>query len=551
MSATPEIKSVRKEVQGYLWFLECLDQINRAFQETNDLEEMMARVLETMLSILDCDRVWLVYPCNPNATSWQVQMERTKPEYPGATSAQLGVTMDVLVADAFMDLLESTRPVKFEPGKGRHQVTKSMKEKFGFKSVLAMALYPKGDKPWVLGLHQCSYARVWTPEEEQLFQEIGRRLSDGLTSLLAYRSLQQSEEKFRRMVETASEGVWAAGADGIITFVNARMASMLGYSVGEMLGRLLTDFIPEEDRLADRNKMEQRRRGAKEIYERRLLRRDGSTVWTLSSASPIFDENHEFDGSFVMETDISDRKRAEADLVKAKEAAENAARIKSRFLDIAAHELRTPVTAMTMALEFAQRQTKKGNVPEPKILDLLQRQAIRLGRLVVDLLDVSRLDRGAVTLHRAPTNLVALIDSSVEEFSIQEPKRRIQFVRPQQSIVAPVDPLRVQQVLSNLIDNALKYTPENRPVEVTTDLLPDSVRISVTDHGAGITEEQQVELFKPFNRGSTDREVRASGLGLGLVVSRGIVNLHGGTIGVRSKMGEGSTFYFDLPRVAA
>jgi signal transduction histidine kinase len=105
-------------------------------------------------------------------------------------------------------------------------------------------------------------------------------------------------------------------------------------------------------------------------------------------------------------------------------------------------------------------------------------------------------------------------------------------------------------VLSNLLENALKYTPEDRPVQVTVEPLRNRVRVSVIDHGEGISKEQQADLFKPFTRGRTDREERVSGLGLGLSVCRGIVELHGGTIGVVSELGAGSTFYFELPRKA-
>jgi signal transduction histidine kinase len=244
----------------------------------------------------------------------------------------------------------------------------------------------------------------------------------------------------------------------------------------------------------------------------------------------------------------AERNRAEVELMRAKESAENATRAKSRFLDIAAHELRTPVTAFSIMLELAQKQVQQGQTLEISLLSRLQGQAYRLSRLVVDLLDVSRLERGMVTLHRTPTDLVSLISSNVEEFSIQAPKRRIVFVKPEYPIEVDVDVVRINQVLSNLLDNAVKYTPEESSVEVKVDSLADRVRVSVIDRGPGISKEQRTELFKPLVRGTSDRVERTSGLGLGLFVCQAIMELHGGKIGVESEEGVGSTFYFELPR---
>lgn len=245
---------------------------------------------------------------------------------------------------------------------------------------------------------------------------------------------------------------------------------------------------------------------------------------------------------------LTERKRAEAELVAAKESAEKAASLKSRFLDIAAHELRTPITVFSIMLELAQKQLKKGQPIDISTLDRLQWQAKRLSHLVVDLLDVSRLERGVVTLHQIRTNMILLISACLEGFIVQAPKRSIIFTKPQQPIELNIDPVRINQVLSNLLDNALKYTSEGSPIEVRAESSPDLVRVSVIDHGVGIKKDQQAELFKPFTRGSSDREERTSGLGLGLFVCRGIIELHGGTIGVVSEAGVGSTFYFELPR---
>jgi signal transduction histidine kinase len=207
------------------------------------------------------------------------------------------------------------------------------------------------------------------------------------------------------------------------------------------------------------------------------------------------------------------------------------------------------VTAFSVLLDLALKRQKSGEPPVSDLLCRLQGQAKRLSRLIIDLLDVSRLDRGMITLREICADIVSVISATVDEFIMQFPKRRFQFHRPPRAIEIDLDPARISQVLSNLLDNAVKYTPEDIPVEIHIDSRTDWVRVSVVDHGPGIAKDQQANLFSPFTRGTTDREERAGGLGLGLAVCRGLIELHGGTMGVMSEPGVGSTFYFELPRV--
>ncbi|MBU0678880.1 MAG: PAS domain S-box protein, partial [Verrucomicrobia bacterium] len=305
-----ERKRAETERQAHLRFLESMEQVNRAMQGANDLEQMMSDVLDVVLSVFNCDRVFLLYPCDPESPSWSSPMERSKPEYPGVLALGLELPMDAEVAETLCILLDSDGPVKFGPG-SNYSLPTDVSERFALKSFMSMALRPKVGKPWQFGIHQCSYARIWTVEEERLFQEIGRRLSDTLTSMLTWRSLCESEARYRRIVDMANEGIWVLGEDLMTILVNARTVDMLGYSCEEMLGRPVTDFMFAEDVPDHLAKMENRRRGVSENYERRFRRKDGKTVWTLASAAPIFDDEHHFQGTFAMLTEITERKLAE------------------------------------------------------------------------------------------------------------------------------------------------------------------------------------------------------------------------------------------------
>ncbi|MEJ2407670.1 MAG: PAS domain S-box protein, partial [Candidatus Thiodiazotropha sp.] len=189
-------------------------------------------------------------------------------------------------------------------------VPASTSERYGIKSFMAIALPPKTRMAWEFGIQQCSDARVWTHDEEVQFQEIARRLTDGLTSMLMQRDLRESEAKYRRIVDTANEGILTLDDHEKITFINAHMAKMLGYTRNELEGHRASEFLLKEDLSDHRQRLINRHNKLSETYERRLVRKDGSLMWALISAAPIFD-GARFHGTLSMITDISERKQLE------------------------------------------------------------------------------------------------------------------------------------------------------------------------------------------------------------------------------------------------
>jgi PAS domain S-box-containing protein len=211
-------KPAEQEHREHLWFLECMDRINRAIQGASDLEQMMSDVLDEVLAIFGCDRVWLTYPCDPKAVSFRVPMERTRPEYPGALALGLEVPMDEFSARTCQALLDASGPVSSDPT-GGGPLSKEWGERFRIRSQLAMAIHPKTDNAYAFGMHQCSRPRLWTLLEERAFLEIGRRLADALTSLLAHRSLRESEAKLAEAERISHLGYWELDVDtGRITW---------------------------------------------------------------------------------------------------------------------------------------------------------------------------------------------------------------------------------------------------------------------------------------------------------------------------------------------
>src|SRR3989475_5785220 len=202
-----ERQRAEEERQAHLGFLEAMDQVNRAIQGTNDLEQMLSDVLDALLTVFQCDRAWLVYPCDPEVRWHGVKMQRTRPEFPSLFSVGLDVPVDSETADVFRTVRAASGPVRFGPG-APHPLPATLAQRLGIQSRMVMALYPKGDQPYLFGLSQCAYARVWTPQEERLFQETGRRLEDALTTLLMFRNLQDSERKLEEAQRLAHVGYW-------------------------------------------------------------------------------------------------------------------------------------------------------------------------------------------------------------------------------------------------------------------------------------------------------------------------------------------------------
>ena len=189
------------------WFVEGMDRVNRAIQGTNDLEQMMSDVLDAALSIFDCDRAWLMHPCDPEAVSHEVKMQRTRPEFPSLLGVGDEVAIDPETAAMFRVVRASGGPVQFGPHSA-HPLSSELAQRRRVKSRMVMALYPKGERPYIFGASQCSHARLWTPREELLFLEIGRRLEDALTSLSIFHRLRASEKRYRHIFESTGVSIW-------------------------------------------------------------------------------------------------------------------------------------------------------------------------------------------------------------------------------------------------------------------------------------------------------------------------------------------------------
>ena len=238
--------------------------------------------------------------------------------------------------------------------------------------------------------------------------------------------------------------------------------------------------------------------------------------------------------------------------VSAQEAlTKEALRIREEFISVAAHELRTPLTTLYARLQLIERRlgrTERDPAAVLRDLTLVRQAADRLKALIDRLLYLSRIRSGQLQLEREPTDVAAMIES-VTLMLAETSGRKITLHAspPLASYRAAVDGVRIEEVVVNLIDNAVKYSPSDTAIEVELASTPDAIRIAVRDHGPGVRPEERTRIFEPFHRAPT---TGGPGVGLGLHIAREIVQLHGGTLTLESPVDGGSRFLVTIPRVS-
>ncbi|MDM8515433.1 cache domain-containing protein [Desulfobacterales bacterium HSG16] len=303
-----------KEHIAYLNFLESIEQIDVVIQQSSDHEQMMRYALSAVLSIFSCDRAWLLYPCDPDALFWKVPMECTLPEYPGVLAMNSDIPMSSEVMGILRSALNSDKPVKYDR-KSDHSMPPKAFEQFKVFSQMILAIYPRTGKPWLFGIHQCSYDRVWTEEESTLFQEIGRRIADSLTSLLFLRNLRENEEKYRSIFENLQDVYFETMLDGTIVKISPSVETVFQYHSDEILDRSILDFYADNEK---RVQILAKVKNDKKVtdYEVRLRGKDGEIIQGAVTAQLNFDRTGTPARICGIIRDITKRKIAEDSLRK-------------------------------------------------------------------------------------------------------------------------------------------------------------------------------------------------------------------------------------------
>jgi len=374
--------------------------------------------------------------------------------------------------------------------------------------------------------------------------------------VLVFRDITEQREhehtlfRLAAIVESSEDAIVTKTFDGVITSWNPGAERMFGYLASEAVGRPITVLFPP-DRLAEEAEFLRRLRAGEHIqhYETERIRKDGERIYVSVSLSPLKDEVGSLVGVSKIVRDMTELKRRETLLNTARAEAEAADHAKDQFLAVLSHELRTPLTSIVGWVRMLRVSTLDSTQGE-RALQTVERNAHSLSRMIDDLLDISRIIAGKMTIDRRPLNLVPLIAETVESFQQQAKTKGVALEPHVASSVCVVsaDPHRIQQVLTNLLANAFRYTPAGGRVEVHLTTEEDRARIQVKDTGIGIEPDLLPHVFERFRQGEARAGAAKGGLGLGLALVREIVELHGGTVAVESAgSGQGATFNITLP----
>ena len=392
-------------------------------------------------------------------------------------------------------------------------------------------------------------------ERTRDLEQANRLLHDDIAARArAERMLADSERRFRLMVESVVDyAIFMLDAEGRVASWNAGAQRITGYDTAEILGQNFSRFYPREEVERAKPQWELEVAGSEGRFEEEgwRVRKDGSSYWANVVITAVRDDTGQLLGYAKVVRDLTERNRVEAELIRAKVAAEKASEAKSQFLANMSHELRTPLNSLLiLARLLADNAGGNLNPKQVQFAQTIYSSGMDLLSLINDLLDLAKIEAGAITaLNMAPARLDELSDDLERTFRQVAQGKGLQFaITLDATLPATIrtDMPRLKQVLKNLLANAFKFTKHG---SVRLDIAPAEGRIAfcVIDTGIGIPPEKQKVIFEAFQQadGTTSRQY--GGTGLGLSISRELTRLLGGEIRVASEPGKGSTFTLYLP----
>ena len=345
---------------------------------------------------------------------------------------------------------------------------------------------------------------------------------------------QESQIRFRTIFEASKLGNKIISRDLKILQVNKALVELLGYrDKDEIIGTRIIDYSPK-DHHRDWEIFQ------KELWEKslpsfsldtRLLKKDGSVIW-CHVTSILFEDHGKTLGYTILE-DVTGQHNLKLQ--------------KDEFISVASHELRTPITSLKANLQLINRILEKEADPPEKLTQLARSAELntaKLSNLVSDLLNLTKLEQGELILNKSSFKLSELIEKCCNHIRLAG--KYLIVHKGDLVLEVCADENKMDQVLVNLVNNAVKYAPESKEILIEIEKLEGKAKISVTDRGKGILPETISHLFYRFYQINKDRH-HSTGLGLGLFISSEIIKKHGGEIGVESEPGKGSTFWFTIP----
>ena len=354
------------------------------------------------------------------------------------------------------------------------------------------------------------------------------------------------------IVNSSEDAIVSKTLDGIITSWNAGAEKIFGYSASEAIGNHISFIIPKELHQEEQMVINKIKKGEQVLhFETVRLTKGGKNINISLTVSPVRDQTGRITGASKIARDITSQKQAQEILAKSEQALKESAQRLEDFIKIASHELKTPITTIKGYLQLLLRSANEEEQIPPHFikssLGIMNKQVERLARLIGELLDMSKIESEVVALNKESFSLNELVNEAVQDLRYIYKENEINISHEFEcNLFADKD--RISQVITNLVTNAIKYSPNREKIEIK--LFRDStdvVAVSITDQGIGIETKDHQKIFERFYRTEGTYQQTYPGFGLGLYIVSEILSRHNGTISVQSEKGKGSTFTFKLP----
>ncbi|HEX6673610.1 MAG TPA: ATP-binding protein [Actinomycetes bacterium] len=380
----------------------------------------------------------------------------------------------------------------------------------------------------------------FTGDDRESLLTLANQAAAALLNEDLYREAENERATLRDIVGHSTDGIYTVGSDRTVRSWNPAMAALTGYAEEEAIGQKCFNLLRARDARGvdmcanDCPILAAAQSAHEEIRDASVLNKDGRARWINYAHAPVVTGDGEMEADVVVVRDVTRERQTDE--------------LKSDFVASVSHELRTPLTPIKGFLLTLMREDRDfAKERRKEYYKLMLTQAQRLERLIEDLLEVTRLESGAGLVDATPIDAVDLVRQVADRFMAEDAERVIHPVLPDHSVFCRGDWLRVDQVLGNLLSNALRYSPPHEPVEVR--LIPQGreVVFEVRDWGPGIPMDEQARIFERFHRLGHYMTREPGGAGLGLYLAKRLVEAMGGRIWVSSRLGAGSVFSFALP----
>ena len=387
------------------------------------------------------------------------------------------------------------------------------------------------------GIDAVHEKKIWNNNIINLLQIIGEVFGNALTQKEYEDKLKKNQERLQLSLWGANIGLWDWNIEADKIKFNDQWANMFGYNSQKIEQSLneWKEMIHPEDRAETIKKLNKHLRGEKGYFEseHRMQTKDGSWKWVLGRGKVVKrDEEKDPQRVVGVHVDITDKKELD--------------NLKSELISTVSHEIRTPLSSVLGFTELLIERnlgTKKRN----KYLELIHRESNRLKNLINDFLDIQRIETGNQNFNFEDININKLVNEVVELYEVHD-NHQYEINLPDKEIEVQADYNKIKQVVTNLVSNAVKYSDENTKIAIRVENKKEMIKIIVEDKGVGIKESEQENLFARFYRSENSTKNQIEGTGLGLAICQKIVKAHQGEIGVKSKLEEGSKFYFTIPK---